>query len=86
MLFLYFKRFLKSPEFKELINEQVKGGIKTEIKPKHILPLIINLPDLTTQNTIVKYFNVQSIYVSRAGVREGYLYKQVLTKEGEQNV
>lgn len=52
----YFKRFLKSPEFKELINEQVKGGIKTEIKPKHILPLIINLPDLTTQNTIVKYF------------------------------
>lgn len=42
------------------------------------------MPGMIILNTIVKYFNVQSIYVSRAGVREGYLYKQVLTK-GEQN-
>lgn len=41
------------------------------------------MPGMIILNTIVKYFNVQSIYVSRAGVREGYLYKQVLAKEGE---
>jgi type I restriction enzyme S subunit len=52
----YFKRFLKSPEFLKLIDEQVKGGIKTEIKPKHILPLEINLPDIDTQNNIVSNF------------------------------
>jgi len=52
----YFKRFLKSSEFIRLINEQIKGGIKTEIKPKHILPLEINLPDMQTQNSIVDKF------------------------------
>lgn len=52
----YFKRFLKSPEFIRLLNEQVKGGIKTEIKPKHILPLEISLPDIVTQNEIVSNF------------------------------
>ncbi|WP_224728134.1 restriction endonuclease subunit S [Francisella sp. SYW-2] len=52
----YFKRFLKSPEFIRLLNEQVKGGIKTEIKPKHILPLEISLPDIVTQNQIVSNF------------------------------
>lgn len=52
----YFKRFLKSPEFIKLIDEQVKGGIKTEIKPKHILPLEINLPNIDTQNEIVANF------------------------------
>ncbi|QOY51819.1 hypothetical protein [Candidatus Sulfurimonas baltica] len=52
----YFKRFLKSVEFIRLLNEQIKGGIKTEIKPKHILPLEINLPDIQTQNEIVEKF------------------------------
>ncbi len=52
----YFKRFLKSTEFIYLINKQIKGGIKTEIKPKHILPLEINLPSLEIQNKIVKKF------------------------------
>lgn len=52
----YFKRFLKSPEFIRLLNEQVKGGIKTEIKPKHILPLEISLPDIVTQNEIISNF------------------------------
>lgn len=35
----YFKRFLKSPKFIQLLKDQVKGGIKTEIKPKHLLSL-----------------------------------------------
>lgn len=52
----YFKRFLKSETFIELLKEQVKGGIKTEIKPKHILPLEIFLPSIEEQNEVEKHF------------------------------
>lgn len=50
----YFKYFVKSPAFIFALQQQVKGGIKTEIKPKHLLPLEISLPDLSTQKEIVK--------------------------------
>lgn len=50
----YFKFFVKSPAFVEILKQQVKGGIKTEIKPKHFLPLEISIPDLPTQKQIVK--------------------------------
>lgn len=52
----YFRRFLKSAVFIRLLQEQVTGGIKTEIKPKHILPLEIYLPDLEKQEKIVSHF------------------------------
>jgi very-short-patch-repair endonuclease len=52
----YFRRFLKSSEFIRLLQEQVKGGIKTEIKPKHILSLEIDLPDLTEQEKLLARF------------------------------
>lgn len=53
---LYFlKNYLKSPEFIDAIKEQVPGGIKTEIKSKHILALKIFIPtDLKEQREIVK--------------------------------
>ena len=50
----YFKYFVKSPAFIAALQKQVKGGIKTEIKPKHLLPLEISIPDLQTQQEIVK--------------------------------
>lgn len=50
----YFKFFVKSPAFIENLKQQVKGGIKTEIKPKTFLSLEIMLPDLETQKGIVK--------------------------------
>ena len=53
----YFKRFVKSQSFVRALKEQVKGGIKTEIKPKHFLPLEINLPDIISQKKIVLFFN-----------------------------
>jgi type I restriction enzyme S subunit len=53
----YFKRFLKSQAFVRTLKEQVKGGIKTEIKSKLFLPLEINLPDIEEQRTIVSFFN-----------------------------
>ena len=52
--FDYFKFFVKSPAFVDVLKQQVKGGIKTEIKPKHFLPLEISIPDLQTQKQIVK--------------------------------
>lgn len=52
--FEYFKYFVKSPSFVSALQRQVKGGIKTEIKPKHLLPLVITIPDLETQRQIVK--------------------------------
>lgn len=53
----YFKRFLKSPEFLKALQEQVKGGIKTEIKPKTFLPIEIKLPDLIEQQKLNQYFD-----------------------------
>lgn len=48
---------MKSPEFLKALQEQVKGGIKTEIKPKTFLPIEIKLPDLIEQQKINKYFD-----------------------------
>jgi type I restriction enzyme S subunit len=46
---------LKSLEFKKALKEQVPGGIKTEIKPKHILPLLVEIPtDIKEQRKVVK--------------------------------
>jgi type I restriction enzyme S subunit len=53
----FLKLFLKSPKFIQLLKNQVKGGIKTEIKPKHILSLEIKLPDKSEQEKIVNVFN-----------------------------
>lgn len=55
----YFKYFVKSPAFIAALQKQVKGGIKTEIKPKHLLPLEIAIPDLQTQQEIVKKISLQ---------------------------
>ena len=55
----YFKFFVKSDAFVAAIQKQVKGGIKTEIKPKHLLPLEISILDLQTQKKIVKEISSQ---------------------------
>lgn len=50
----FLKYFLKSAEFKQAIKDQVPGGIKTEIKPKHLLPLEIVIPtDVKDQKKFV---------------------------------
>ena len=53
----FLKVFLRSPDFIQLLKEQVPGGIKTEIKPKHILPLEVCFPETTIeQKVIAEYF------------------------------
>lgn len=54
----YFKRYLKSPVFIRELNNQVKGGIKTEIKPKDLLPIIIKIHDMPSQLITNSHFNL----------------------------
>jgi type I restriction enzyme S subunit len=53
----FLKWFFKSPEFSDLLREQIPGGIKTELKPKHILPLQLKLPRLSEQITVAERLN-----------------------------
>ena len=53
----FLKLYLQSNIFRNIIKEQVKGGIKTEIKPKTFINLEIILPDLTTQKQIASKLN-----------------------------
>ncbi len=50
----YFKRFVKSQAFIQAL--EVRGGIKTEIKPKHFLPIEIDLPYIDEQREVVSFF------------------------------
>jgi type I restriction enzyme S subunit len=53
----FLKVFLRSPDFIQLLKEQVPGGIKTEIKPKHILSLEVYFPDtIKEQKAIAQHF------------------------------
>jgi len=53
----FLKWFFKSSEFSDLLREQIPGGIKTELKPKHILPLKVKLPKLSEQITVAERLN-----------------------------
>lgn len=57
----FLRHFLKSPEFLEALKEQVPGGIKTEIKPKHILPLKVCIPtNVDEQRKVVDSLDQQN--------------------------
>lgn len=57
----FLRHFLKSSEFLEALKEQVPGGIKTEIKPKHILPLKVCIPtNVKEQREVVEYLDKQN--------------------------
>lgn len=53
----FLKWFFKSSEFSDLLKEQIPGGIKTELKPKHILPLKVCLPKLPEQMSLAARLN-----------------------------
>lgn len=80
----YFKRFLKSPLFVQLLKEQVKGGIKTEIKPKHLLSLEILLPDEEEQLAILSRF--QRIENEDDELKSEITYQQALLKKLHQQI
>lgn len=68
----YFQWFLKSESFLKLISEQVKGGIKTEIKSKHILPIEISLPNLEIQQDIVEKLNQRLSRINIIALKNTY--------------
>jgi len=80
----FFKRFLKSPIFIQSLKEQVKGGIKTEIKPKHLLPLEIMLPDKDEQLSILSQF--QRIENEDAELKHELTRQQALLKKLRQHI
>ena len=80
----YFRRFLKSAEFIRLLQSQVKGGIKTEIKPKHLLALEIDLPDIQEQKQIVKYF--ERIETEDRELKQELTHQQSLLKKLRQQI
>ena len=60
----FLKSFLKSKKFTQALKEQVPGGIKTEIKPKHILPLEVEIPtEIEEQKIIIKKFESKKVKV-----------------------
>ena len=80
----YFRRFLKSSEFIRLLQERVKGGIKTEIKPKHILSLEIDLPDLAEQDKLLAHF--KSIETEDGELKQEITHQQTLLKKLRQQI
>lgn len=80
----FFKRFLKSPIFIQLLKEQVKGGIKTEIKPKHLLPLEIMLPDKDEQLSILSHF--KRIENEDTELKHELTHQQTLLKKLRQQI
>ncbi len=81
----FLKMFLKSPEFKLALKEQVPGGIKTEIKPKHILPLEVFIPtDISEQKVIVsEYLKFKS---KNTDLYNELTYQQDLVKQLRQAI
>lgn len=73
-------RYMESDKLKKLLklygdnkNYMIDRIIK--IAPERLHTII---PGLTILCTVVKYFNLNAIHVSRYGVREGYLIRHVL--------
>jgi len=75
----FLKLFLKSPEFLNAIKEQVPGGIKTEIKPKHLLPLEIVIPELDEQKEVVEKFS--SFHSKQNSIETELNHQLALAKE-----
>jgi len=86
----YFKIFLRSKSFKDIINSQTKNGIKTEIKAKIFLQLEINLPGLENQikirNKLQNKINIIKNYSDVEEKNEYYISKlrQAILQEAVQ--
>lgn len=80
----YFKHFLKSPIFIQLLKEKTKGGIKTEIKAKHLLSLEIPLPSKDKQLEILNKF--QKIEANNKELKSELLKQKALLKKLRQQI
>ncbi|MGB5822513.1 MAG: hypothetical protein WBH44_00430 [Proteocatella sp.] len=67
-------------DIKSVIKELEGDEKETIDKILQVIPERIHtiMPGIVILNTVTKYFDTQRIYVSSYGVREGYLFKNVL--------
>lgn len=76
----FLKFFLRSAEFKSALKKQVPGGIKTEIKPKHLLPLLVKIPtEINHQKQIVQQLKKQNSKLN--SISEQFRHQQSLLKQ-----
>ena len=76
----FLNHFLKSQTFINAIKEQIPGGIKTEIKPKHILPLKVFIPtEIDEQRKIVEILNNRNSVVN--GISTALTHQLTLVKQ-----
>jgi len=80
----FLNHFLKSQTFINAIKEQIPGGIKTEIKPKHILPLKVFIPTkIHGQRKIVEILNNRNSVVN--GISTALTHQLDLVKKLRQS-
>ena len=60
--------FLRSSIFKDIVQQYIPGGIKTELRAKRLLNIRIPLPDLVEQNRILKQIEEISLFISNAQI------------------
>ncbi len=72
----FLKWFFKSSAFSDLLKEQVSGGIKTEIKSKHILPLRVKIPKISEQQKIASRLN--SFFSNHLKIKQEIAYQETL--------
>lgn len=76
-------RFLRSPVFRNILKDRLRGGIKTELKAKRFLQISIPLPSVGEQRRIIemlaKVEKLKSIY-SETQKEINTLSQSILTK------
>jgi len=81
----FLQYFLKSAEFKLLLKNQIPGGIKTEIKPKHLLPLKVFIPNkIEDQRKIAIKLNHQTLKIQ--SLKDSINYQNQLLSKLKQSI
>lgn len=70
--------FFRSKVFRDILADNVPGGIKTELKAKRLLPIPIPLPPLAEQRRIV--YSIEELV---AHIQEAQFLRKQVTQEAE---
>lgn len=56
---------LRSERFKRILNHELPGGIKTELKPKRLLPIKVPIPDVAVQLEVVEHIEKATHFLKK---------------------
>ena len=68
---------LRSNTFRDLLNQYVPGGIKTELKAKRLLPIPVPIPPLHEQKRVVARIEFFAAKIDKANNIRGYVFKEI---------